>query len=78
MSNISNRVQIANYTIGDRGTNSSVFNDHRAFLFDKSKNLLVLPVLEAKVDEANIHLDKYHQVHTHNMSGKTHTSSTCR
>ena len=50
VSNVSNPVQMANYTIGDRGTNSPVLTDHRAFLFDKSKNLLVIPVLEAKVD----------------------------
>jgi inhibitor of cysteine peptidase len=52
VSNVSNPVQIANYTIGDRGTNSPVLSDHRAFLFDKSQDLLVIPVLEAKVDQS--------------------------
>jgi uncharacterized secreted protein with C-terminal beta-propeller domain len=52
VSNVSNPIQMANYTIGDRGTNSPVLSDHRAFLFDKSKNLLVIPVLEAKVDQS--------------------------
>jgi inhibitor of cysteine peptidase len=50
VSNASNPIQIANYTIGDRGTTSPVLTDPKAFLFDKSKNLLVIPVLEAKVD----------------------------
>jgi len=52
VSNMSNPIQLTNYTIGDRGTNSPVLNDHRAFLFDKARNLLVIPVLEAKVDES--------------------------
>jgi uncharacterized secreted protein with C-terminal beta-propeller domain len=51
VSNMTNPVQLANYVIGDRGTNSPVLNDHRAFLFDKTRNLLVIPVLEAQVDE---------------------------
>jgi uncharacterized secreted protein with C-terminal beta-propeller domain len=49
VSNVSNPVQLANYTIGDRGTDSPVLRDHRAFLFDRTRNLLVIPVLEAKV-----------------------------
>ncbi len=52
VSNVSNPVQIAKYTIGDRGTSSPVLSDPKAFLFDKSKNLLVIPVLEAKVDQS--------------------------
>lgn len=52
VSNMSNPIQVANYTIGDRGTNSPVLSDHRAFLFDRSKNLLVIPVLEAKIDQS--------------------------
>lgn len=52
VSNVSQPVQIANYTIGDRGTSSPVLSDPKAFLFDKSKNLLVIPVLEAKVDQS--------------------------
>jgi inhibitor of cysteine peptidase len=52
VSNVSNPIQMANYTIGDRGTTSPVLDDHRAFLFDKSQDLLVIPVLEAKVDQS--------------------------
>jgi inhibitor of cysteine peptidase len=32
------------YVIGDRGTSSPVLDDPKAFLFDKSRNLLVIPV----------------------------------
>jgi hypothetical protein len=52
VSNVSNPIQMANYTIGDRGSNSPVLSDPKAFLFDKSKNLLVIPVLVAKVDQS--------------------------
>jgi uncharacterized secreted protein with C-terminal beta-propeller domain len=50
VSNVSNPVQMANYTIGDRGTDSPVLRDHRAFLFDKTRNLLVIPVQVAQID----------------------------
>lgn len=43
--------EIAKYEIGDRGTNSPVLKDHKALLFDKSKNLLVIPVLVAQIDK---------------------------
>ncbi|MGA9141196.1 MAG: beta-propeller domain-containing protein [Methanocella sp.] len=35
--------------IGDRGTESPVLSDHRAFLFDRAKGLLVLPITLAEV-----------------------------
>jgi len=51
VSNVSNPMQIANYTIGDRGTDSPILTDHKAFLFDGSRNLLVIPVLVAEINE---------------------------
>lgn len=54
VSDISKPKEITKYEIGDRGTTSPVLRDHKAFLFDKSKGLLVLPVLVAEIDE-----DKY-------------------
>jgi uncharacterized secreted protein with C-terminal beta-propeller domain len=50
--NTSNPIQLANYIIGDRGTTSPVLYDHRALLFDKTRNLLVIPILEAEVDQS--------------------------
>jgi inhibitor of cysteine peptidase len=50
VSNVASPTQIANVTIGDRGSNSPVLTDPKAFLFDKSMNLLVIPVLVAKID----------------------------
>ncbi len=54
VSDVSDPIEIAKYEIGDRGTDSPVLYDHKAFLFDKEKRLLVLPVLVAEIDE-----DKY-------------------
>lgn len=50
VSNVSNPTQIANYTIGDRGSDSPVLRDHKAFLFDRQRNLLVIPALVAQID----------------------------
>jgi inhibitor of cysteine peptidase len=45
-------VQMTNVTIGDRGTDSPVLYDHKAFLFDKERDLLVIPVTVAEVDQS--------------------------
>jgi uncharacterized secreted protein with C-terminal beta-propeller domain len=42
--------ELAKYVIGDRGSDSPVLTDHKAFLFDKRRNLVVLPVLETKLN----------------------------
>jgi inhibitor of cysteine peptidase len=53
VSDVNNPKEIGDpYVIGDRGTDSPVLYDHKAFLFDKSRNLLVIPVLVAKIDES--------------------------
>jgi inhibitor of cysteine peptidase len=51
VSDVAHPVEIAKYEIGDRGTDSPVLSDHKALLFDKTKNLLVIPVLVAEIDE---------------------------
>jgi len=51
VSDVNNPQEIDKLEIGDRGSDSPVLWDHKAFLFDKSRNLLVMPILEAKVDE---------------------------
>jgi len=50
VSDVSNPVEVAKYEIGDRGTTSPILNDHKALLFDESRNLLVIPVLVALKD----------------------------
>jgi len=52
VSDVSNPQEIDKLEIGDRGTDSPVLWDHKAFLFDRSRNLMVMPILEAKVDVA--------------------------
>jgi len=41
--------EVANYMIGDRGTDSPVLSDHLAFTFDSLRNITVIPVDLAKV-----------------------------
>jgi inhibitor of cysteine peptidase len=52
VSNVTNPVQDATYVIGDRGSDTPVLTDPKAFLFDRSRNLLSIPVLVAKIDES--------------------------
>jgi len=53
VSDVHNPREISKLEIGDRGTESPVLWDHKAFLFDRSRNLLVMPILEAKVNVTN-------------------------
>ncbi len=46
-----NPKQLHQEIIGDRGTDSPVLTDHKAFLFDRQKNLLVLPVTLAQISD---------------------------
>ena len=48
VSDATNPKQVATYTIGKAGTDSEALNEHKAFLFEKDKNLLVIPVREVK------------------------------
>jgi inhibitor of cysteine peptidase len=52
VTNVTNPIQDASYVIGDRGSDTPVLSDPKAFLFDRSKNLLVIPVLVANIDES--------------------------
>jgi uncharacterized secreted protein with C-terminal beta-propeller domain len=51
VSDVENPKEVSKYNIGDRGTDSYALHDHKAFLFGKAKNLLVIPVLLAEIDE---------------------------
>ncbi len=51
VSDFENPKEMYKVEIGDRGTDSYVLRDHKAFLFDKEKNLLVIPVLLAEIPE---------------------------
>ena len=82
VSDVNNPVQVANYVIGDRGTASAVLNDPKAFLFDKSKDLLVIPVNLALVNQTLVQQypsgvpaygDWFGRVHTSLVSAQTAT-----
>jgi inhibitor of cysteine peptidase len=58
-------IEIAKYEIGDRGTQSPVLDDHKAFLFDKERKLLVIPVSVAEINQSQgnkIRADTYGQL----------------
>jgi len=52
VADVSRPEQLAKYEIGDRGTDSPVLRDHKAFLFSKHKELLVMPVSVAEINES--------------------------
>jgi uncharacterized secreted protein with C-terminal beta-propeller domain len=56
VTDVENPKQLHKVVIGDRGTDSYVLRDHKAFLFDREKELLVIPILlaEIKGDKENL------------------------
>jgi inhibitor of cysteine peptidase len=44
VSDVANPKVVKDYIMGDAGSDSLALNDHKAFLFDKEKNLLAIPV----------------------------------
>ncbi len=65
VSDVESPKEVGKLVIGDRGTDSPVLRDHHALLFDKSRDLLVIPVLEAKIFP-----EKYPQGVTPEMYGE--------
>jgi len=49
VSDFENPKELFKTEIGDRGTDSFVLNDHKAFLYDSKKQLLVIPILLAEL-----------------------------
>jgi len=50
VTDVENPKEISKYIIGDRGTFSEALYDHKAFLYIRSHNLIVLPVLLYEID----------------------------
>ncbi|MEK6934179.1 MAG: beta-propeller domain-containing protein [Nanoarchaeota archaeon] len=61
VSDVENPKEVAKFDIGDRGTDSYALQDHKAFLFDKDKRLLVLPVLLAEVNQSKYQQEGWKQ-----------------
>jgi inhibitor of cysteine peptidase len=53
VSDVNNPIELHKTIIGDRGTDSYALRDHRAFLFDKEKELLVIPVTLAEISSVD-------------------------
>ncbi len=51
VSDVANPKQLHGIQIGDRGTESEVLYDHKAFLFDKAKSLLAIPITVSKIPD---------------------------
>lgn len=54
VSDLKNPVEMDKVTIGDRGTDSELLNNHRALLFAKDKNLLAFPVTVNQVNQSSL------------------------
>jgi uncharacterized secreted protein with C-terminal beta-propeller domain len=52
VTDVANPKEISTYIIGDRGTESEALYDHKAFMFDKEKNLLIIPIDLRVIDES--------------------------
>jgi uncharacterized secreted protein with C-terminal beta-propeller domain len=52
VSDVKNPKEISTYIVGDRGTDSLALTDPHAFLFSKDKNLIVMPILLAEIDDS--------------------------
>ena len=59
VSDVANPKEMHKVVIGDRGTDSPVLSDHKAFLFDRSKNLLVIPISLAEIKGERSQLNQY-------------------
>jgi uncharacterized secreted protein with C-terminal beta-propeller domain len=51
VTNVYRPKEVAKVDIGDRGTDSEALRDHKAFLFDRSKDLLIIPIQLREFDE---------------------------
>lgn len=67
VSDFENPKEIAKVVIGDRGTSSSALYDHKAFLFDREKQLLVIPIDLYEIDED---IKQQHHNYTGNIYGE--------
>jgi uncharacterized secreted protein with C-terminal beta-propeller domain len=52
VTNVSAPIKIGNYTVEGDWSDTPVLTEHKAFLFDRSKDLLVIPLTISTYDEA--------------------------
>jgi len=63
VSNVNSPREVDKLIIGDRGTDSPALRDHHSILFDRNRNLLVIPILEAKIFEEKYQEDARPSTH---------------
>ena len=63
VSNVKSPREVDKLIIGDRGTDSPALRDHHSILFDRNRNLLVIPILEAKIFEEKYQEDARPSTH---------------
>ncbi|MBN2067339.1 MAG: beta-propeller domain-containing protein [Candidatus Diapherotrites archaeon] len=51
VSDVENPIEMHKIVIGDRGTESPALQDHKAFLFDREKELLVIPITLSEIPD---------------------------
>jgi inhibitor of cysteine peptidase len=51
VTDVTNPIELHKVIIGERGTESYALHDHKAFLFDKEKELLIIPITLAMISE---------------------------
>ncbi|MBW2985783.1 beta-propeller domain-containing protein [Candidatus Woesearchaeota archaeon] len=51
VSDVAHPIELYKEVIGDRGTESIAATNHKAFLFDKEKNMLAIPIIVAELPE---------------------------
>jgi len=67
VSDFENPKEVTKIVIGDRGTDSPALHDHKAFLFDKEKELLVIPV---RLCEISDEIKEQNEGYTGNIYGE--------
>ncbi len=64
VTDVEHPTEISKVIIGERGTDSAALSDHKAFLFDKDKGVIVLPVTETKIVNTSYGVQTYEQPET--------------
>ncbi len=59
VSDVENPKEVSKFNIGDRGTDSEALYEHKAFLFDYKKEILVIPISLHEIDENKYPENKY-------------------
>lgn len=59
VSDVNNPKEKFKIEIGDRGTDSELFWNHKALLFSKEKNIMAFPVTVCEIDQAAVGKDDY-------------------